>query len=103
MGFAQPMRNQARLKQFYDESAVCKDEKQVVSRWQGFCKTQAAAYLPAICCWNRVLNKLNRIFNNLLVKLFVRRAKKRVAMNLVRCDAHREVLQTVLEIEVFKS
>jgi hypothetical protein len=43
------------------------------------------------------LNKLNRMTHGAVVKLVIGRRQEMLAMNLVRCDAHREVLTTIFE------
>ncbi len=48
----------------------------------------------------RVFNKLNRMMGNALIRAIAGTGKQRIAMNLIRCDSHREVCQTVMENEV---
>ena len=82
-----------------------KDSEQIVNKsfidesWKSFCYKQAPLYLPLLLCWSRVSNKLNRIVKNSLFNLFVKKRAKITCLNLIRCDAHKEVLQTFLENE----
>lgn len=86
-----------RLTQFENDSKNVDDSAYIKRSWDAFCAKQEAEYYPMLLCWGRVRNKLNRMLGNRLVKHLVRKRKKMVAMNIIRCDAHREVVQTVLE------
>lgn len=87
----------ARLKKMAEQSACLSDPAEIKKKWDVFCEERASEYLPAMLCYGRVANKLNRMLHGKLTKYLVSRSKKMVAMNIVRCDAHRDVLQTVLE------
>lgn len=89
--------NLLRLEQMKKDSERIDDQAYLKERWDAFCAKQEAEYFPMLLCWGRILNKANRIVGNRLAKHFVHKRKKMVAMNLIRCDAHREVAQTVLE------
>ena len=58
-----------------------------------------ASYLPMLFSWGRVANKLNRIFKGRIINIFTKEKSRMNAMNLIRCEAHREVLATILEKE----
>ncbi len=66
-------------------------------QWKRFCAKQKDSYLPLAFGWGRCRNKLNCLLHGGLVRLLTSRRTRRTAMNLLRCDAHREVLQTILE------
>ena len=83
-------------------SKLIKKETWVKKSWVSFCSTQRNSYLPLQYGWNRVLIKLNKMSNGKLLNSFVNGRKKMVSMNLVRCDAHREVINTILEEEFYK-
>ncbi|HPF54473.1 MAG TPA: CapA family protein [Clostridia bacterium] len=73
------------------------DEAFLKSEWLKFCRHKRDEYLPSIYGMGRVLNKLNRMTHGAVVKLLIGRRQEMLAMNLVRCDAHREVLTTIFE------
>lgn len=89
--------NEKRITEIYAESDKLHNDIYIKEKWNEFCKDNAKWYLPMLLCWGRVRNKLNRILNNRLVAVFTNRKKRQITMNLVRCDAHREVVQTILE------
>lgn len=86
-----------RLSQLKRDSENLDDPQYIKTNWDAFCEKQASEYLPTLFCWGRIRNKLNRVLKNKMVDIFVKKRGKMVAMNLVRCDAHREVVQTILE------
>lgn len=90
-------RNTARLQKLAEQSACLNDPIKLKQKWDAFCETQTAEYLPQLLCWGRVGGKLNRVLKGKPMKLLVSRKKKMITMNLVRCDAHRDVVQTILE------
>ena len=45
----------------------------------------------------RIFNKANRITKNKLFNVIFSKKKKMTTMNLIRCDAHNEVVKTLLE------
>lgn len=87
------------LVNFNKSSERITDYAFVNSEWTEHCMTLKNAYLPMAFSWGRLLNKLNRITNGGLIKIFTKEKAKANAMNLIRCDAHREVITTVLESE----
>jgi len=85
------------------EKIMNKREKQINEEgfiqesWNQFCESKKTLYLPQLFGKGRIFNKLNRIFNNLLIKLFLTKTKHRITFNLIRCEAHNEVIQTILK------
>ena len=78
-------------------SEVLAEPASIRKLWIDFCNGQRAEYFPALYGFGRVWNKINRVLNNALIRLLISRKKQRTTMNLIRCDAHREVVQTILE------
>ncbi|MGM9523060.1 MAG: CapA family protein [Faecousia sp.] len=97
ISFVSKEKNAARLQKMREQSACLSDEAELKKKWDAFCKAQTPEYLPMLFCWGRVRGKLNRIFKGKPVECLIGRRKKMIAMNLVRCDAHRDVVQTILE------
>lgn len=65
--------------------------------WQSYCRGQAAHYLPLLYGLGRTANYVNRKLHNRLVKALYTPKRTRITCNLIRCEAHHEVLQTILE------
>lgn len=89
------------LLDFYNESKKIIDKEFVDKEWKKFANTLKNSYLPMLFGKGRITNKLNRISDGLIINLFTQRNSKRNAMNLVRCDAHKEVVQSILESEIY--
>lgn len=89
------------LESFEERSVKISDNEWVKSEWLAFCKKQKNTYLPLMCCWGRGLNKVNRVLRGRLFDLFTTGRSRMSAMNIIRCDAHREVLQTILEQDFY--
>ncbi len=67
------------------------------NEWESFCNKKKDLYYPMLFGKNRIFNKLNRLFKGKLINLFINKKKKMTTMNLIRCDAHNEVIETLLE------
>ena len=72
--------------------AVC-DEKTVAQEWEKFCQRHRQGYLSALLGHNRVLRKLNT--RGLLVRLLYGKRSLMSVRNVVSCETHREVLETI--------
>lgn len=90
-----------RLQQMQEQSKHLKDSEWIQEKWDTYVATQMALDMPLLYGRNRVFNKLNRMLHNKLIDIFYSKKKKMITMNLLRCEAHHEVVQTVLENEVF--
>lgn len=72
------------------------DDALVAECWERFCEHQKKTYLPHLLGWGRLLTRLNKILDGRLVdRLYAKRARM-VTHNLIRCEAHHEVLDTIL-------
>ena len=85
------------LGQLERESAKILDPVFLKTEWKGFCQKQKALYLPLLYGLGTNMNRLNRLTHNKLIDLLFSRRQKNVTHNLIRCDAHREVVETLLE------
>lgn len=72
------------------------DETFIESSWNTFCSNKKAFYFAYLFGFNRWLIHLNRLSKNRLVKLVYSKKYIRTSQNIVRCEAHNEVLHTVL-------
>ena len=85
------------LLQLSERSRKLSDKNWLVESWHSFCKVQQDTYLPLQLGWNYIGTKINKITGGRLVNIFLRKKQKRTVMNLIRCEAHREVVVTILE------
>lgn len=90
-----------RIEQMLKESEILYNSDEVRGRWIEFCKSQAALYLPLLYGKSRAFNILNRLFHNGLINQSVSRKKRMITMNLIRCESHHDVMQTIFERDIF--
>lgn len=90
------------LAELYERSKMVGDEQFIQEQWNVFCNRQEIDYLPLLWGWSVNLIRLNRVLKNIIVKLFVRKRPRNACHNLVRCDAHKEVVETILNKYDFK-
>lgn len=91
----------ALLADFEKESDKILSDEFTMIRWEQFCEAQRDSYLPMLFCHGRISNKLNQLTRGGLVNIFTHYKNRRNTMNLIRCDAHREVVQTILEKDIY--
>lgn len=83
----------------FTESVKVYDSEFILKEWERFCQSKKDAYFPMILAKGRIFNKMNRLLKGKLIRLFINKKTIRVMMNLIRCDAHLEVIKTILESE----
>lgn len=91
-----------RLQTLKKDSERLNDAEWIEQQWIAYCKRQEALDLPMLFGRSRVFNKLNRLLGNRLIRLLYSKRKMMTTMNLLRCEAHHEVVQTILEENVFE-
>lgn len=80
-----------------------KREKQISEKdfiqksWDLFCESKKSLYLPHLFGLGRIFNKLNRILNHFPIQLLFTKKQYMITHNLIRCEAHNEVVQTILK------
>lgn len=72
------------------------DKEFILGNWEKFCQKKKALYLPLLFGLGRNLNRLNRVLNNKVIEGLFSTRKRRIAMNLIRCESHREVVESLL-------
>lgn len=65
--------------------------------WISFCDKKKEFYFPFLFGLNRYLIHLNRFTKNYLVELLYSRKRMRTSRNVIRCEAHNEVVNTILD------
>ena len=85
------------LSEFLRRSQKIGDKSFVQSSWQEFCEQKQAHYLPLLLGLGRIVNFVNRKVHNRLLSLLYTKRQYLVTLNLVRCEAHHEVVETILK------
>ena len=92
----------ARLSRLEEDSKRLDDEKWVADEWREFALKQASLNMPLLYGWNRIMIKMNRIFGNRLINLRYSKKRQMITMNLMRCESHHEVMETIFKEKVFR-
>ena len=85
------------IESFVSRSKKLSDPEFIKRNWRSFCDEKKALYFPLLFGLGRILNKLNRILRNRIVELFLSKERRRITMNIIRCEAHLEVTETILQ------
>lgn len=89
-----PEREQRFRTRLRERSDKILDPAFVAAEWRAFCEKRKYGYLSALLGHGRVLRRLNR--KGLLLRWFYGERPLRGLRNLVRCETHREALETIL-------
>jgi poly-gamma-glutamate capsule biosynthesis protein CapA/YwtB (metallophosphatase superfamily) len=73
-----------------------KEDGFIEDNWTKFCESKKSLYLPQLYGKSRIFNKLNRIFNNKLIKLSYSDKNLMITKNIIRCESHNEVISSIL-------
>lgn len=84
------------LDSFNERSEKIKDAAFVEAEWLKFCNSIEPLYLSMLYGQGIQTNRLNRLLKNRLIRLLFTKLQLNVTNNLIRCDAHREVVETLL-------
>lgn len=87
------------LEKVAEMSLKIKDDAYLEQEWLKFCKQKEGLYFPFYFGYNRILIHLNRLTKNGLIRLLYPKSKLRTSHNIIRCEAHNEVIQTLLKKE----
>ena len=93
--------SQKRLSQINEQSKKLDDKEFLQKEWVKFCEKVGALTRPLLYGKSRVFIKLNRITKNKLFRATMCKNREMTTMNLIRCDAWREVITTLLETDVY--
>lgn len=73
----------------------------VQKEWDKFCDSLGKIHLPLLLGWPKILIAINRRTDNSLIKMFYGRLAYNNTHNLIRCEAHREVIDNLLSKKDF--
>ena len=84
------------LARMYQRSKKINEAVFIETSWIAFCNAKKALYLPYLFGFGRYFISLNRILKNKLVTIFYSKRAIRTNHNVIRCEAHNEVIHTIL-------
>ena len=85
------------LESFEFQSSKIHNSEYIENEWKKFCKERESLYMPLLLGFGKNSNRLNRLLGNAIVRLFYSKRQLNIIHNIIRCDAHEEVLETLLE------
>jgi poly-gamma-glutamate synthesis protein (capsule biosynthesis protein) len=74
-----------------------KKEDFIENYWTQYATKQEKTYLPLLFGFGVNLIRINKLLKNMIVKLFYSKKQIMRAKNIIRCESHHEVLQTILK------
>ena len=89
------------LDSFYAKSEKLCNREFIENQWKSFCLAHKNSYLPMLFSYGRISNKINRLLGGKLINLLTTKKTRMNSMNLIRCDAHKEAIQTILEKDFY--
>ncbi len=94
---ARKMNSEEATKFFHNiqqKSDMIKDSRFVKQQWEKFCNEKRYTYFSILRGHNRLFRYLNRLFH--FSDIFYSKEARVTLQNVIRCESHREVLQTIL-------
>lgn len=85
------------LGELVKRSAKVADKEFINSEWAEFTDIKSKFYIPYLLGFSRLLIHLNRFTNNRFARLIYRRSKLKTSHNIIRCESHNEVIQSILK------
>lgn len=79
-----------------ERSVMVTDAAFIQQQWEEFCNSIEPLYFSMLYGHNLQTNRLNRLLKNRIIRWFYTKWQLNVTNNLIRCDAHREVVETLL-------
>lgn len=79
------------------ESIKILDKTFINNSWEAFVTEKSKMYIPYLLGFNRFFIHLNRFTLNKFTKLFYSNNKLKTSHNIIRCEAHNEVIQSILK------
>jgi len=83
-----------------ERSFAITDDTFIQNQWAQFCKNKAPQYLNYVFGHNRIIRKLNQY--GPFAKLLYTIPSLCLLRNIISCEAHREVIETVLGQQLYK-
>ncbi len=91
------------LNDFYERSEKIKDREFIEKEYEKYAKKHLSHYLNAFSGWNIWLKRIDHhIFKGKLSKWYFNKKKLLAIKNIVKCEAHRELLLKGIENKIVK-
>ncbi|WKA57758.1 CapA family protein [Planococcus shenhongbingii] len=97
VGLANENKAGERLRRMNEMSKALQHSEQVNALWEDFSHSHVSLYYSMLFGKGRIFNKINRLLKNRLIDFLYSDRERMLAMNMLRCDAHNEVIQTILK------
>jgi hypothetical protein len=94
--------NQVLSSEIAQRSKNVYDPKFIEKAWLQFCLKKESIYLPQYLGLNRYFIHFNRWIQNKLISILYGEKYLRSSHNIMRCEAHNEVIQTILTYQAEK-
>lgn len=94
--FTSPEPTEGILSKINKRAEEIKSDDFIKQRWIEFCEKTENLNIPLLLGWNRYLIYLNRKLKGLPLRWIYGRRKRNITHNLIRCEAHNEVINTIL-------
>lgn len=92
--------NDQRIREILEDSGHCYDSRFLRKEWLKFCESMKSLNLPLLYGKSKLYNRINRLFDNRLINAQFSNTAKMITLELMRCEAHLEVMKTILEEEI---
>lgn len=92
--------NQSLVSEIEQRSKKVNDVEFIEMSWLQFCLKKESLYLPQYLALNRYFIHLNRWTKNQLVKVLFGKKYLASSHNIMRCEAHNEVIQSILKKQI---
>lgn len=89
-----------RVEEIIKDSEHCYDSEFLKEEWLAFCRSMKSLNLPLLYGKSKLYNRINRLVGNRLIDCCYGDTAKMIALELIRCEAHLEVMKTILEDEI---
>ena len=97
--FATDSAEKIRLEEFEKDSMNLGNQF-IQAQWLQYCRSKREMYYSHLFGFNRVFIHLNRLLNNKIVDIFYTKKTKRITKNIISCEAHNDVLMSILNEEI---
>lgn len=84
------------MRDFNDRSIKIYDSNFVSAKFDEICGQKEYLYWGILMGYPRVIFILNRLLNNAITRLFIKKDKSIVIENIIKCETHNEILKKVL-------
>lgn len=84
------------MNDFFERSTKIADLNFLQAKHDEYCKKKECVYWGILMGYPRLIYVINRLLNNLLTRIFVRKNKAIVIENIIQCETHNEVLRKVI-------